>query len=108
MTFTPDHRDDVQGEVYGLDLGGRLGGTGRNGASLYIGWCKTGETSRRLAEHKAGRGAKITAAAADRGFEITLAWAVPGTRNDERRFKNAGHYDRLFVRMTANERTNRP
>jgi len=43
---------------------------------------------RRLAEHQAGRGAAITAAAARAGIEMVVVHTEPGTRHDERRIKN--------------------
>lgn len=73
--------------VYFLDLGGELGNE-KHKARYYIGFVADGDVERRLAEHQSGRGARITAAAAERGFEIKLLLTVPGNRRDERRFKN--------------------
>ena len=58
-------------------------------AKHYTGW--TGDLSLRLAEHAAGRGARLTEVVAAAGITWTLARTWPGkTRGDERRLKNQG------------------
>jgi len=54
----------------------------------YIGYCEPGRITERLAQHRAGQGAKITAAAVERGYTLTLVAAVDGGRALERRLKN--------------------
>lgn len=49
----------------------------------------------RLAEHRVGQGARITAAAVMRGIEMTVAWTWPGGRALERRLKRRKEGPRL-------------
>lgn len=64
----------------------------RMSASHYLGWTDTLEG--RLRTHRAGKGPAITVAALERGAELVLAWSKPGTRDQERRMKGNGHFDR--------------
>lgn len=58
-------------------------------ARHYIGFCEDGRNDLRLAEHIAGRGARILAAAARAGRKITLVHTWPGaSRAFERKLKN--------------------
>jgi hypothetical protein len=52
----------------------------------YLGWCL--DLDVRLAAHRAGRGARLTQVAVERGiaFEVVRTW--PGDRTLERRLKN--------------------
>lgn len=59
-------------------------------ARHYLGW--TARLEDRLAEHRAGRGSPLIAAAARAGITFELAATWPGTRLDERRlhrYKNS-------------------
>ena len=93
------------GLVYILRFDAPLGNPGKKHgtAQFYIGWCKLGGLNRRLNEHKQGRGARLTAVAAERAIGFELLACFSGTRADERRakqYKNA----RLFVERRAWER----
>jgi hypothetical protein len=58
-------------------------------ARHYIGWCEDGTEARRLAQHVAGRGARLLAAAVAAGCKILPAHLWPGAdRHFERRLKN--------------------
>jgi predicted GIY-YIG superfamily endonuclease len=58
-------------------------------AKHYTGW--SADLSLRLAEHAAGRGARLTEVVAAAGITWTLARTWPNkTRSDERRIKNQG------------------
>ena len=58
-------------------------------ARHYTGW--SADLSLRLAEHAAGRGARLTEVVAAAGITWTLARTWPNkTRSDERRIKNQG------------------
>jgi len=51
----------------------------------------------RLEHHFAGRGARMTAAAVERGHTLRLVGVRDGDRTEERRIKRQGHHAR-FVR----------
>ena len=55
-------------------------------AQYYCGWCHD-DPERRLEEHRAGRGSRMLAAAAERGIEFELVFQMAGTRDDERAVK---------------------
>lgn len=61
-------------------------------ARHYLGFASPGRLEQRLAEHAAGRGAKLTGYVKAAGITWTLArvWE-DGTRTDERRMKQSGH-----------------
>jgi predicted GIY-YIG superfamily endonuclease len=53
----------------------------------YLGW--SDDLERRIAEHRAGQGARLTAVAKERGITFTVVRIWTGaTRSDERRLKN--------------------
>lgn len=83
---------DTPGTLYLLHFSGPLGDTSRPRMRHYVGWCRENELERRLAEHRAGTGAKITRAAVNRGLELLLASTSPGTPRDERTRKRRGHH----------------
>ena len=59
-------------------------------ARHYLGW--TEDLDRRLAEHRAGRGSPLVAAAVAAGIAFQLAATWPGNRTEERRlhrYKNS-------------------
>jgi len=59
----------------------------------YIGYADDLEL--RDADHRAGRGARLTQVALERGVELLLVWAIPGDRTLERRLKDQHHTPRL-------------
>ena len=81
--------------VYLLHFAARLGNPANPHAMAqhYLGTAK--DLSERLAEHRAGLGAKITAAAMQRGiaFDVVRTW--PGGRDLERRLKRRKEGPRL-------------
>jgi predicted GIY-YIG superfamily endonuclease len=58
-------------------------------AQHYTGWT-AGDLDGRLAEHAAGRGARLMAVIADAGIAWTLARTWQGTRTRERQLKRQG------------------
>lgn len=64
--------------------GGALARRGTRGARHYLGYCADGEVERRLAEHRAGKGARITAAASRAGLALVLVKTWAGDRARER------------------------
>lgn len=75
----------VQGTVYLLHFDKQIA-PGKHTCQHYIGWAYNLEG--RLKEHRAGRGARLTQVAAERGigFEVVRTWS--GDRNLERKLKN--------------------
>ena len=71
-------------------------GNERKKAQRYLGYCDDHRLDERLAEHRQGKGAKITAAAVAIGAELRVVWTGPGDRKDERRIKRWGHHERLL------------
>jgi predicted GIY-YIG superfamily endonuclease len=57
-------------------------------ADHYTGW--TTNLDARLAEHRAGNGARLLAVIKEQGIEWTLARTWQGTRSRERQIKNMG------------------
>lgn len=73
----------------------RLGTTGRNSATHYVGSTEEGRLEERVAEHRAGKGhAKIVDAYLRAGARLLLTgiW-LTGTKHDERRVKQHGHLE---------------
>jgi hypothetical protein len=69
------------------------------GARHYLG--QTVDLDRRLAQHRDGTGARILAAAVERGigFELVRTW--PGGRETERRLKRLRNSPRLCPRCSS-------
>lgn len=84
---------DVQGDVYIIAFSRPIGNTAnvKGSAQFYTGWAKKGEALRRFNEHRTGRGARITAAAMQKGIEMYLVAVIPGTVVTERKIKNLGN-----------------
>jgi hypothetical protein len=80
-------------------------GNARHRASHYLGWSPDRKSEARIAEHLAGRGARITRAAVERGTALTLTRVWPGeTRTDERRHKDGARPGRLCPERRAQRR----
>ena len=63
-------------------------------ARHYLGFTDN-DVEQRLAEHRAGRGARLTQVAVDAGCQLLLVRTWEGDRNTERRFKNHNHAPRF-------------
>jgi predicted GIY-YIG superfamily endonuclease len=70
------------GTVYLLHFSGRTA----TGHQHYLGW--TTDIPKRLARHRAGRGAEETKKAVEEGLKLKLAQSWRGTLTDERRIKD--------------------
>jgi len=72
-------------------------GTDRHQARHYLGFVEGDETAvyARLEEHRAGWGARITAACNQRGIQYEVARILPGDRNRERQLKNGKKLGRI-------------
>lgn len=71
-------------------------GTDRHRAQHYLGFCEDGRLDERLAEHRAGQGARITAAAVRNGYDLQVVWTGRGNRKDERKLKRQHNHKRLI------------
>lgn len=101
-----DHRDNVPGTLYLLHFDRPLGRpeSPRNSARHYLGWANGEGVEARLEAHRRGTGARIIRALLEAGGDFELVWTRRGTRNDERRLKNTGHFkDRLCDRCRQQE-----
>lgn len=74
-------------------------------AGHYTGW--TTDLDARLAEHRAGRGARLITVITMAGITFTLARTRPGTRADERAIKRSGGAARYCPICTPSPRTGR-
>jgi predicted GIY-YIG superfamily endonuclease len=86
--------------VYLVHLDQRLGSDHPKGsAGHYLG--QTQDLERRLETHRAGLGARILAAAVDRGigFDVVRTW--PGGREEERQLKRQRNAPRLCPRCSG-------
>ena len=93
--FEPKHTDDaIVGTIYLLHFERPIGDTGhvRNYAQHYLGWAAPGGLEARLAAHRAGTGARITAFLAKSGIAFHVVKTWEGDRYQERRMKRAGHH----------------
>lgn len=63
-------------------------------ARHYLGWTAGDDVAARLAEHAAGRGARLLAVVASAGIGWRLARTWPGTRARERQLKRKGGMSR--------------
>jgi hypothetical protein len=79
--------------IYLLHSDKALGGTGRNSATHYLGYCSEKGLRWRLWQHRTGRSrSAIVRAFVSAGATLTLGYVAPGlTRRDERRMKSNGH-----------------
>jgi hypothetical protein len=61
-----------------------------------MGWANLGQLQARLGWHRRGKGSAIIKALINAGGDFEVVRVHYGTRNDERRLKNTGHFaDRL-------------
>lgn len=91
-----NQQQSTAGYIYILKFSSALGNENHR-ARYYLGWAL--DVDARLAEHKAGHGAKITAAAVGRGFELEIVATFPGTRADERQLKSRKSHSRIVERL---------
>lgn len=71
-------------------------GNERHQASHYLGYSPDRNLKARIAAHQAGKGARITQVAVERGITLTVTRIWPGEgRQDERRHKRGAHPGRL-------------
>jgi predicted GIY-YIG superfamily endonuclease len=85
--------------VYLVHLDQRLGTDHpKGGAGHYLG--QTVDLDRRLAQHREGTGARILAAAVNRGigFDVVRTW--PGGREEERQLKRQHNAPKLCPRCS--------
>jgi predicted GIY-YIG superfamily endonuclease len=75
-------------------------------AAHYTGWAS--DLEHRLAEHAAGRGARLLAVIEDAGIAWTLARTWEGTRSDERALKRQGGASRRCPLCGVTPQTTRP
>lgn len=81
----------------------------RGQAGHYIGWSPDRCLQQRIEDHRRGRGAKITAAAAGQGRELFLARVWAGQdRAFERKLKNRKHAIRLCPFCCGERALSRP
>lgn len=106
--YTSKITGNINGTVYIIEFSQPLGNLQNNlgQARYYVGWCKAGEEQRRLNEHRTGRGASITRAAAEKGIQMTIVATMNGTRHDERRIKNQRNTPRLVAQLRKAGKTN--
>ena len=90
--------------LYVLKFSQPLGTTGRNSAQYYVGFAEDGRVAERIAEHRTGRGAAITAYAVSQGITLELVALTPGDRKAERRIKRNGHFEQQVQRWTTSGR----
>ena len=57
-------------------------------ARHYVGWAKNPEA--RIEHHRQGTGARLMQVVREAGIDFVVANLMPGTRSDERRWKNRG------------------
>ena len=91
---------DTLGDVYVIEFVTPLGND-KQAAKYYVGWALQGEAERRLNEHKAGLGARITRAAAAQGIEMRLVAVMPGTPVTEREIKNRANTPKLVAQLRS-------
>jgi predicted GIY-YIG superfamily endonuclease len=72
-------------------------GQGKHGrAQYYLGYCDDERLAERIEEHRKGHGAAITRACVQKKISFHVAETFPGTRDDERRFKNWKNHKRVL------------
>lgn len=77
-------------------------GSGKKFVRYYMGYCDEERLDERMKDHRSGRGAKLTAAAAERGIDFDVIRTWKGlTRADERRLKNQKNHSRFDNRRNG-------
>lgn len=61
----------------------------------YLGYTKHKDTTKRMAEHKSGCGARLTQVANERGIDYTIVYTWKGDRKLERQLKNRKNSPKL-------------
>jgi predicted GIY-YIG superfamily endonuclease len=74
-------------------------GTSKQKAFFYVGYCEDGREEARLKEHRAGKGARITAAAIEQGIKFRILTTCPGDRTRERQIKKQKNTPKLVDRL---------
>lgn len=87
---------ELLGYVYILRFSHPLGNE-RHRALYYLGW--TRDLEQRLETHRRGHGAKITAAAVERGYRLEVAATLRGTLADECRLKQRKSHRHIIERL---------
>jgi predicted GIY-YIG superfamily endonuclease len=88
MATNANRRRDVPGTIYLLHFD-----TPYRHAKHYLGW--TSDLQGRLADHAAGRGARLMEVTRAAGIGFVLARTWPGTRSRERQLKGEGGRSRM-------------
>lgn len=71
-------------------------GNAKKTSEFYLGFSPSKRTLiKRLENHFAGRGSRMTAAAVERGHTLRLVGVRDGDRAEERRIKRQGHHARF-------------
>jgi predicted GIY-YIG superfamily endonuclease len=71
------------GEIYLLHFSGKV--SDRHTTQHYMGWARN--TGARVAHHRKGTGARLTAVAVEKGLTMEVVRTWPGTRDQERQLK---------------------
>lgn len=72
-------------------------------ARHYLGICRSDRLEKRMREHQGGYGARLTSRLVNHGLGFALARVIANaSRDDERRLKRAGHFDRLCPICSGN------
>lgn len=94
--------EGVEGTIYILHFDAPI--SDGHTTQHYVGWAA--DLDARISAHAAGRGARLTQVAKERGIGFEVVASFPGTRADERRIKQQKHTKRLcpFCRAERLER----
>lgn len=84
MAVAKPRRENVQGTIYLLHFERPF-----KHARHYLGWTE-GPVEERIADHRSGRGARLTAVVSEAGIKFSVVKTWAGTRALERRLKCRG------------------
>jgi hypothetical protein len=93
----PSWLSTTLGQVYTLHFWPPYGDPDVQLAKHYTGWAEAGRLVRRLTEHSAGRGARLTQVQREAGGTWVVADVQPGTRDREQQLKERGAARRCGV-----------